>query len=151
MKYQNYGRINKSHIYRVNSDTMKRSEKIKQKQQQENKIRRIYNMLVGLLIFASVISSIGGVYLIISGQEYNLFFVIVQIIIFLCFSLGMVALFKINPPFHHLIHVGALINGILSFYTGFYGYLQLIFSILILYLGLRFPPDLIHAKTLLKK
>jgi hypothetical protein len=130
---------------------MKRSEKIKRKQMQENKIRRIYNMLVGLLIFFSLISSIGGVYLIISGQEYDLFVVIVQIIIFLCFSLGLLALFKINPPFHHLIHIGALINGILSFFTEFYGYVQLIFSILILYFGLRFPPDLALAKKILGK
>ena len=128
---------------------MKRSDKIKKKQLQENKIRRIYNMLVGLLIFASLIASIGGIYLIISGQEYDLFVVIVQIIIFLCFSLGLLALFKINPPFHHLIHIGALINGILSFFTG--GYVQLIFSILILYFGLRFPPDLALAKKILGK
>lgn len=130
---------------------MKRSERIKKRQMQQNKIRRIYNLLVGLLIFASLISSIGGVYLIISGQDYNLFIVVVQIIVFLCFSLGTVALFKINPPFHHLIHIGALINGFLSFFEDVTGLIQLIFSILILYLGLRFPPDLVLAKKLLAK
>lgn len=130
---------------------MKRSERIKKRQMQQNRMRRIYNMLVGLLIFFSLISSIGGVYLIITKQDFVLFFIIVQIIVFICLSSGMVALFKINPPYHHLVHIGALINGVLSFFQGESGFVQLIISALILYLGFRFPPDLVLAKKLLAK
>ncbi len=130
---------------------MKRSEKIKKREIQQRKIRRIYTMLVGLLIFFSLISSIGGVYLIITRQDHVLFLIIVQIIVFICLSLGLWALLKINPPYHHLMHVGALINGVLSFFQGESGFVQLIISALILYLGLRFPPDLVHAKKILAK
>ncbi len=114
--------------------------------------QNIMLILAGLITWFSLISSIGGIYLIISKQSYSLFFIILEILIFLLFLFGLIATFKLYPPFHYLILIGALVNLIFSYITiSSGGFLQMMLSLLIIYLFLRFPINFEYNPKALKK
>ncbi len=62
-----------------------------------------------------------------------------ELSIFAGFAIGLYGILKTKPPLHYFIHYSAVVNLFLSYFAGGFGYLLGILSVLLLYIGLRFP------------
>lgn len=62
-----------------------------------------------------------------------------ELSIFAGLVIGLYGILKTKPPLHYFIHYSAVVNLFLSYFAGGFGYLLGILSVLLLYIGLRFP------------
>ena len=62
-----------------------------------------------------------------------------EVSLFTALSLGLYGILKVKPPLHYFVHYAAVVNLFLSYSAGTFGYLLGIASLLLLYIGLRFP------------
>jgi hypothetical protein len=106
---------------------------------ENTRAQRIYLIAIGLLIWANGLAVAGIIYQTIKGIEYNLLVAILFITVFVCFVVGLWAILNVHPPLHYLISVGAIINLVISIGASSYGLTQGLISVLILYIGIRFP------------
>ena len=115
----------------------------------------MFLILVGLLTWMMLISVIGIISSLINHVEsFDLFLSIVFITIFAFLVLGITAVVKQFPPFHYLIIIAAGMNFVISFpgldKSPEYSFIHFPVSLLIIYLGLRFPIPMDIEKSLLK-
>ncbi|MHA2101467.1 MAG: hypothetical protein ACW99A_22660 [Candidatus Kariarchaeaceae archaeon] len=102
--------------------------------------QRAYLVIIGIMLWASGL----GFLLVIYGlyeESIGIDPIVAALFvtIFASFAIGMYGILKVKPPLHYFVHFGAVINLIISFFAGAFGYLLGIGSILLLYIGLRFP------------
>lgn len=120
-----------------------RKQQIAQTQAKEQQIRTLYGIAVGFATLASAISFAGIIYWTVNNVEYDLFTAILYTVTFFALIGGILAHARKLPPFHHLIHVGALIllitSLILTINGSNFGLLLGIDAFLILYVAIRFP------------
>ena len=113
--------------------------------------KSIFNGAVLILIIFNLIASIGFIYQINTNREFALSEGIIIITILIFLSIGFWAFHNNKAPFHYMIFIGAGINVIFSFLQGEFGMFQLLLSLLIIYLGIRYPKDIRIENHLLKK
>ena len=88
-----------------------------------------------------VLLVIGQLYNLSIGKEFQIDPIVasLEISLFASLSLGLYGIVKVKPPLHYFIHYAALVNLFLSYSAGTFGYLLGILSLLLIYIGLRFP------------
>ncbi len=117
----------------------KKTKKIIVPKSENTRAQRAYLLLIGLLIWFNGITVLAMLARIITGKDVDPLSSLLFTTVFLCLIIGLWAIFYIHPPLHYLIIVGALTNLIISFYAGAIGYIQGLMSIVIIYIGIRFP------------
>lgn len=118
---------------------VKKTKKQLIKRQDNTRAQRLFLIFVGLQIWMLVIGSAVYIRLYISGNKDILIPLILQLSITISLVGGLLALIKELRPYHNFILIGSFMNAIFSLFEPEINYLQLTFSVIILYLGLRFP------------
>ena len=106
--------------------------------------QRTYLIIIGIMLWAGairVLLVISQLYNLFIGDEFQINPIVsaLEISLFAALALGLYGIIKVKPPLHYFIHYAAVVNLFLSYSAGAFGYLLGILSILLLYIGLRFP------------
>lgn len=128
----------------------KKTRSVRIAKEDNTRAKKLFLVLVGVLIWMSGLAIAVIIRKLVEGTSLNVLSVF-QLLIFLLLIIGLWALIKEKPPLHNFILIAAFINFIISILDTQYGFLQSAISILILYLGLRFPIDVKPTKRTLKK
>lgn len=136
----------------------KRTVKVLVPRSDNARAQRIYLITIGLLIWANsipiiaIIIQIGKRLIDPEGSHTDLdpIAAVLFITVFVSLVVGLTAILKIHPPFHYLVSFGAAVNLVVSFFAGPYGYIQGLASVVLLYIGIRFPITFEYEKKILK-
>ncbi|MFV2014596.1 MAG: hypothetical protein ACC656_04170 [Candidatus Heimdallarchaeota archaeon] len=106
--------------------------------------QRLYLIIIGIMIWAAtirVLLVISQFYKLFIGGEYIIDPIVsaLEISILSGFAVGLYGILKTKPPLHYFIHYAAVVNLIISYSAGVFGYLLGMASVLLIYIGLRFP------------
>lgn len=106
--------------------------------------QRAYLIIIGIMIWAAslrVLLIISKIYDYSIGKKFLLSPIVsaLEITLLAGLVLGMYGILKTKPPLHYFVHYAAVVNLFLSYSAGAFGYLLGIASLLLLYIGIRFP------------
>ncbi len=120
---------------------MTKKKKTIVRKEDNTRAQRLFLIFVGILIWFSVIGSAVYIRKLIENsiEIYLIITAILQFMITIMLILGIWGLINQKRPFHYFILIGTLLNIVFSIFEPIVNILQLSISILILYLGIRFP------------
>ncbi|OLS27158.1 MAG: hypothetical protein HeimC2_12680 [Candidatus Heimdallarchaeota archaeon LC_2] len=105
--------------------------------------QRTYLIVIAIMLWAATLRFllILSVFLDLNQQKEPLDPIVtaLDLSIFVGLAIGLYGILKTKPPLHYFIHYSAVVNLFLSYFAGGFGYLLGILSVLLLYIGLRFP------------
>ncbi len=103
--------------------------------------QRTYLIVIGIMLWAAslrfllILSDVLG----LNDVDLIPYISVLEVSIFASLAIGLYGILKTKPPLHYFIHYAAVVNLFLSYFAGLYGYLLGVMSILLLYIGFRFP------------
>lgn len=110
--------------------------------------KRIFYIAVAFLLWAQIIAVAAVIDQVIRKgiSSVNWPAVTLEFTIFISFAVGTYAIWAARPPFHYFVFFGAVLNIIFSLILMYAGsastaFLQFLVSLLVLYLGLRYPVE----------